>query len=163
MYGPKGVGALYVRRKNPRVQLSPLIDGGGQGRGMRSGTLNVPGIAGLGKACASCSEEMPQKSCRMAGLRNRLRDKIMSSLDEVYINGSIEHRLPNNLNISFAYVEGESLLMGINDVAGWGLFDGDTRSMEDGYSHSYIGEGLAESAPSLHVGLRRVRNAGEGG
>ncbi len=76
MYGPKGVGALYVRRKNPRVQLSPLIDGGGHERGMRSGTLNVPGIAGLGKACAICYEEMPQESCRMAGLRNRLRDKM---------------------------------------------------------------------------------------
>src|SRR5713226_284675 len=88
MYGPKGVGALYVRRKNPRVQISPIIDGGGHERGMRSGTLNVPGIAGLGKACAICYEELLQESCRMAGLRNRLRDKIMSRLDEVYINGS---------------------------------------------------------------------------
>ncbi len=94
MYGPKGVGALYVRRKSPRVQISPIIDGGGHERGMRSGTLNVPGIAGLGKAAAICYEEMPQESCRMAGLRNRLRDKIMGSLDEVYINGSWEHRLP---------------------------------------------------------------------
>ena len=97
MYGPKGVGALYVRRKNPRVQLSALIDGGGHERGMRSGTLNVPGIVGLGKACAICYEEMPQESCRMAGLRNRLRDNIMSRLDEVYINGSMEHRLPANI------------------------------------------------------------------
>jgi cysteine desulfurase len=117
MYGPKGVGALYVRRKNPRVQISAIIDGGGHERGMRSGTLNVPGIVGLGKACALAQEEMPQESCRLAGLRNRLRDRIMSRLDEVYINGSMEHRLPGNLNISFAYVEGESLLMGINDVA----------------------------------------------
>src|SRR5256884_721085 len=117
MYGPKGVGALYVRRKNPRVQISPIIDGGGHERGMRSGTLNVPGIAGLGKACAICDEEMPQESLRLAGLRNQLRDKIMGRLDEVYINGSMEHRLPGNLNISFAYVEGESLLMGINDIA----------------------------------------------
>src|SRR5216117_1111955 len=86
MYGPKGVGALYVRRKSPRVQLSPLIDGGGHERGMRSGTLNVPGIAGLGKACAICHEEMPQESVRMSGMRDRLRDRIMSNLDEVYIN-----------------------------------------------------------------------------
>src|SRR6266699_1602009 len=103
MYGPKGVGALYVRRKSPRVQISPIIDGGGHERGMRSGTLNVPGIAGLGKACALCYEEMPQESVRMSGMRDRLRDRIMSNLDEVYINGSMEHRLPQNLNISFAY------------------------------------------------------------
>src|SRR6266404_7602354 len=114
MYGPKGVGALYVRRKSPRVQISPIIDGGGHERGMRSGTLNVPGITGLGKACAICHEEMPQESVRMSGLRDRLRNRIMSNLDEVYINGSMEHRLPQNLNISFAYVEGESLLLGIN-------------------------------------------------
>src|ERR1700739_4027714 len=117
LYGPKGAGALYVRRKNPRVQLVPIIDGGGHERGMRSGTLNVPGIVGLGKACALAQEEMPQESCKLAGLRNRLRDSIMSRLGAVYINGSAEHRLPGNLNISFAYVEGESLLMGINDIA----------------------------------------------
>src|SRR5256714_4723993 len=102
MYGPKGVGALYVRRKSPRVQLSPIIDGGGHERGMRSGTLNVPGIAGLGKACAICDEEMPQESRRLAGLRDSLRGKIMNGLDEVYINGTMEHRLPQNLHISFA-------------------------------------------------------------
>src|SRR5712671_3288160 len=117
MYGPKGVGALYVRRKNPRVQLSPSIDGGGHERGMRSGTLNVPSIVGLGKACAIALEDLPKESCRLAGLRNRLRDRIMGRLDEVYINGSMDSRLPGNLNISFAYVEGESLLMGINDIA----------------------------------------------
>ena len=117
IYGPKGVGALYVRRKNPRVQISPIMDGGGHERGMRSGTLNVPGIVGLGKACAIATEDMAQESCTLAGLRNRLKDKIMGRLDEVYVNGSMEHRLPGNLNISFAYVEGESLLMGINDIA----------------------------------------------
>src|SRR5437868_9954959 len=117
IYGPKGVGALYVRRKNPRVQISPIIDGGGHERGMRSGTLNVPGIIGLGKACEIATEGMPKEACHLAGLRNRLKDKIMGRLDEVYINGSMEHRLPGNLNISFAYVEGESLLMGINDIA----------------------------------------------
>jgi len=117
MYGPKGTGALYVRRKNPSVQISAIIDGGGHERGMRSGTLNVPGIVGLGKACAIATEEMPHESCRLAGLRNRLKDRIMNRLDGCYINGSMEHRLPGNLNVSFADVEGESLLMGINDVA----------------------------------------------
>jgi cysteine desulfurase len=99
------------------VKISAIIDGGGHERGMRSGTLNVPGIVGLGKACAIATEEMPHESCRLAGLRNRLKDRIMSRLDECYINGSMEHRLPGNLNVSFAHVEGESLLMGINDVA----------------------------------------------
>src|ERR1700675_4614068 len=97
LYGPKGVGALYVRRKNPRVQLVPLIDGGGHERGMRSGTLNVPGIVGLGKACQIAMEDMPQESVKISGLRDRLRDRIMSRLDETYINGSTEHRLPGNL------------------------------------------------------------------
>src|SRR5437764_1989805 len=118
IYGPQGVGALYVRRRNPRVQLSAIIDGGGHERGMRSGTLNVPGIVGLGKACAIALEEMPKESCHLAGLRNRLNDRIMGTLDEAYINGSMEHRLPGNLNISFANVEGESLLMGFNHIAG---------------------------------------------
>src|SRR5277367_2795002 len=114
IYGPKGVGALYVRRRNPRVQLAAQIDGGGHERGMRSGTLNVPGIVGLGKACELCGQEMAQESAKLFKLRERLRESIMSRLDETFINGSMEHRLPHNINISFAYVEGESLLMGIN-------------------------------------------------
>src|ERR1700720_3427312 len=113
LYGPKGVGALYVRRKNPRVQLSALLDGGGHERGMRSGTLNVPGIVGLGKACSIAQEEMLKESCPLAALRNR----IMSRLEEVNINGSMEHRLPGNLNLSFAHVDGESLMMALNDIA----------------------------------------------
>ncbi len=117
MYGPKGVGALYVRRKNPRVQLAAILDGGGHERGLRPGTLNVPGIVGLGKACALAGEEMPEESCKLAGLRNRLRDRIVSRLDETSVNGSMEQRLPGNLNLTFAHVEGESLLMGINDIA----------------------------------------------
>jgi cysteine desulfurase len=117
IYGPKGIGALYVRHKNPRVELTPMIDGGGHERGMRSGTLNVPGIVGLGKAAELCAEEMPEESKRMAALRDRLKDGILAQLDGVYVNGSLEHRLPNNLNLSFAYVEGETLLMGMNDVA----------------------------------------------
>jgi len=117
LYGPKGVGALYVRRKNPRVELAPLIDGGGHERGMRSGTLNVPGIVGLGKACEICREEMDAESVRLWMLRDRLKEKIFAGLDEVYVNGSMEQRLPGNLNLSFANVEAEPLLMGINDVA----------------------------------------------
>jgi cysteine desulfurase len=161
MYGPKGVGALYVRRKNPRVQLAPLIDGGGHERGMRSGTLNVPGIAGLGKAAAICYEEMPQESCRMAGLRNRLRDKIMSRLDEVYINGSWEHRLPGNLNISFAYVEGESLLMGINDIAVSSGSACTSATLEPSYVLKALGTGDDLAHSSIRFGLGRFNTEAE--
>jgi cysteine desulfurase len=117
LYGPKGTGALYVRRRNPRVQLAPQMDGGGHERGMRSGTLNVPGIAGLGAACEIARHEMPAEAKRLATLRNRLKDRLLAELDEVFVNGSTEHRLPNNLNMSFAYVDSESLLMGLHDVA----------------------------------------------
>ena len=117
MYGPKGVGALYVRRRNPRVLLAEQINGGGHERGMRSGTLNVPGIVGFGKAAAIAKAEMATESERLRGLRDKLNAALHANLDEIYINGSMEHRLPHSLNISFAYVEGESLLMGINDVA----------------------------------------------
>jgi cysteine desulfurase len=117
MNGPKGVGALYVRRKNPQVELAAMIDGGGHERGMRSGTLNVPGIVGLGQACAIAGAEMEQEARKFAVLRDRLRERILSRLDECYINGSMEHRLPGNLNLSFAGVDGESLLLGINDIA----------------------------------------------
>jgi cysteine desulfurase len=113
-YGPKGVGALYVRQG---IQILPTIDGGGHEHGMRSGTLNVPGIVGLGKACEISQEKMPHESCSIAGLRNRLHDQIKSSLDEVYVNGSTEHRLPGNLNVSFAGVDGEDLMTAIDDVA----------------------------------------------
>jgi cysteine desulfurase len=117
MYGPKGIGALYVRRKDPRVQLAAQMDGGGHERGMRSGTLNVPGIVGFAEACAISRREMPEESARLSRLRDRLRARLEAELDEVYVNGCWEHRLPHNLNMSFAYVEGESLLMGLNDVA----------------------------------------------
>ena len=117
IYGPKGVGALYVRRKNPRVDLHAIIDGGGHERGMRSGTLNVPGIVALGKACELCQKEMVEESERLQRLRDRLKDAIAGALDGTSINGSMDHRLPNNLNVSFAGVEGDALLMGINDVA----------------------------------------------
>jgi len=161
MYGPKGVGALYVRRKSPRVQISPIIDGGGHERGMRSGTLNVPGIAGLGKACALCYEEMPQESVRMSGMRDRLRDRIMSNLDEVYINGSMEHRLPQNLNISFAYVEGESLLMGINDVAVSSGSACTSATLEPSYVLKALGTGDDLAHSSIRFGLGRFNTEAE--
>ena len=116
MYGPKGVGALYVRRK-PRVRIAPIIDGGGQERGMRSGTLNVSSIVGFGAAAQIAREELAEESARIFRLREKLRTGIMSQLDMLTINGSMEHRLPGNLNISFAYVEGEALMMSIKDVA----------------------------------------------
>jgi cysteine desulfurase len=161
IYGPKGVGALYVRRKNPRVQVSPIIDGGGHERGMRSGTLNVPGIAGLGKACAIATEEMATESCKMAGLRNRLRDKIMGRLDEVFINGSMEHRLPGNLNISFAYVEGESLLMGINDVAVSSGSACTSATLEPSYVLKALGTGDDLAHSSIRFGIGRFNTEAE--
>ena len=116
LYGPKGCGALYVRQ-GTAAQLVPLIDGGGHENGLRSGTLNVPGIVGFGRTCEIAQQELPEESCRMAGLRNRLRDALTSALDQVTINGSMQHRLPGNLNMSFLEVDGETLLTGLNDVA----------------------------------------------
>ncbi len=117
IYGPKGIGALYVRSKGPRVRLSPQMDGGGHERGMRSGTLNVPGIVGLGAACEIAGKEMPDEAQRLIQLRSQLQAGLFERLDEIYVNGHPTERLPGNLNVSFAYVEGESLLMGINDIA----------------------------------------------
>src|SRR5215471_20430707 len=114
IYGPKGVGALYVRRKGPRVRIAPQIDGGGHERGMRSGTLPVPLIVGFGRAAEICGEVMPEESARLRRLRDKLQDRILSNVEEAYLNGDPERRLPHNLNISFAYVEGESVLMGVN-------------------------------------------------
>jgi cysteine desulfurase len=116
LYGPKGCGALYVRN-DAAVRLVPMIDGGGHENGLRSGTLNVPGIVGFGKACEIAQQDMPEESCRLAGLRDRLRDRLLAELDQVPINGCMEHRLPGNLNMSFLHVEGETLLTGLNDVA----------------------------------------------
>jgi cysteine desulfurase len=117
LYGPKGIGALYVRGARPRVKLRPLIDGGGHERGMRSGTLNVPGIVGLGKACEIAEKEMATEREKLISLRERLKSKILEQLDEVYINGHSTQRLAGNMNMSFAYVEGESLLMGLKEIA----------------------------------------------
>ena len=117
MYGPKGIGALYVRRRNPAVALEEQIHGGGHERGLRSGTLNVPGIVGFGKAAALCQAEMRAEAARTRDLRDRLLESLRANLDGVSVNGSLEHRLPNNLNVSFAGLEGEALLMAIDDIA----------------------------------------------
>jgi cysteine desulfurase len=155
LYGPKGVGALYVRRRNPRVQLSAIIDGGGHERGMRSGTLNVPGIVGLGKACELCQQEMATESERLRGLRDRLKAGLEAKLDEVFVNGSLEHRLPNNLNMSFAYVEGESLLMGINDVAVSSGSACTSATLEPSYVLKALGVGEDLAHTSIRFGLGR--------
>src|SRR3974390_1439614 len=161
IYGPKGVGALYVRRKNPRVQLVAQIDGGGHERGMRSGTLNVPGIVGLGKACDIAINEMPEEAKKLAALRDRLKDAIMGQLDEVYINGSIEHRLPGNLNISFAYVEGESLLMGINDIAVSSGSACTSATLEPSYVLKALGAGDDLAHSSIRFGIGRFNTEAE--
>jgi cysteine desulfurase len=161
IYGPKGVGALYVRRKNPRVQLAAIIDGGGHERGMRSGTLNVPGIVGLGAACEIAMKDMPEETKKLQGLRDRLRDKIMNNLDEVYINGSWEHRLPHNLNISFAYVEGESLLMGINDIAVSSGSACTSATLEPSYVLKALGTGDDLAHSSIRFGIGRFNTEAE--
>jgi cysteine desulfurase len=161
IYGPKGVGALYVRRKNPRVQLSAIIDGGGHERGMRSGTLNVPGIVGLGKACEICQNEMAEESVKLRRLREKLTHSIMSRLDETYINGSLEHRLPHNINISFAYVEGESLLMGINDVAVSSGSACTSATLEPSYVLKALGVGEDLAHTSIRFGIGRFNTEEE--
>ena len=160
-YGPKGVGALYVRRKNPRVQLVAQIDGGGHERGMRSGTLNVPGIVGLGKACEIAGAEMADEATKLAALRDRLKIAIMGQLDEVYINGSLEHRLPGNLNLSFAYVEGESLLMGINDVAVSSGSACTSATLEPSYVLKALGAGDDLAHSSIRFGIGRFNTEAE--
>src|SRR5687768_15182558 len=155
MYGPKGVGALYVRRRNPRVLLAEQISGGGHERGMRSGTLNVTGIVGFGKAAAIAKAEMSTESERLRGLRDKLSDRLHQGLDEIFINGSIEHRLPHSLNISFAYVEGESLLMGINDVAVSSGSACTSASLEPSYVLKALGAGDDLAHSSIRFGLGR--------
>lgn len=161
MYGPKGVGALYVRRKNPRVMLSPIIDGGGHERGMRSGTLNVPGIVGLGKAAELAYLEMPEEMERVAALRDKLQESIFKQIPEVYINGHPTKRLPGNLNISFAYVEGESLLMGLSDVAVSSGSACTSASLEPSYVLKALGVGEELAHSSLRFGLGRFNTEEE--
>ena len=155
MYGPKGVGAIYVRRRNPRVLLSPIMDGGGHERGMRSGTLNVPGIVGFGKAAELAMNELEEESARLFRLRERLRTGLEANLDELYINGDMEHRVPGNLNISFAYVEGESLLMGIDDIAVSSGSACTSASLEPSYVLKALGVGEDLAHTSIRFGLGR--------
>ncbi|WP_420238453.1 IscS subfamily cysteine desulfurase [Telmatobacter bradus] len=161
IYGPKGVGALYVRRRNPRVQISAQIDGGGHERGMRSGTLNVPGIVGLGKACEIAKDEMAEEAVKLQGLRDRLRAKLEAELDYVVVNGSWEHRLPGNLNMSFVHVEGESLLMGINDVAVSSGSACTSATLEPSYVLKALGLGDDVAHSSIRFGLGRFNTQAE--
>jgi cysteine desulfurase len=161
IYGPKGVGALYVRRRNPRVQISEQINGGGHERGMRSGTLNVPGIVGLGEACEIAGQEMAAEGERLSRLRDKLKAKLEGSLDYIHVNGSMEHRLPNNLNISFVYVEGESLLMGINDVAVSSGSACTSATLEPSYVLKALGLGDDVAHSSIRFGLGRFNTEAE--
>jgi cysteine desulfurase len=161
IYGPKGVGAHYVRRRNPRVQIAAQIDGGGHERGMRSGTLNVPGIVGLGKACEIAQQEMAEEAVRLSALRDRLKMKLESELDYVHVNGSMEHRLPGNLNMSFVYVEGESLLMGINDVAVSSGSACTSATLEPSYVLKALGLGDDVAHSSIRFGLGRFNTEAE--
>ncbi len=161
IYGPKGVGALYVRRKGPRVQLTAQMDGGGHERGMRSGTLNVPGIVGLGEACAICQKEMTAESARHRQMRDWLKNKLEAELDETFINGSMEHRLPHNLNMSFAYVEGESLLMGINDIAVSSGSACTSATLEPSYVLKALGVGDDLAHTSIRFGIGRFNTQEE--
>jgi cysteine desulfurase len=161
IYGPKGVGALYVRRRNPRVQIVAEIDGGGHERGMRSGTLNVPGIVGLGKACELAQQELAQEGLRLKGMRDRLMAKLEAELDYVHVNGSMEHRIPGNLNMSFVYVEGESLLMGINDVAVSSGSACTSATLEPSYVLKALGLGDDVAHSSIRFGLGRFNTEAE--
>jgi cysteine desulfurase len=155
IYGPKGVGALYVRRANPRVRLGAVIHGGGHERGLRSGTLNVPGIVGLGKACEIARETMQAESDRLRKLRDRLQKGLTQSLDEVYLNGHPTERLPNNLNISFAYVEGEALMMATKEIAVSSGSACTSASLEPSYVLKAMGVGEELAHSSLRFGLGR--------
>ena len=161
IYGPKGVGALYVRRRNPRVQITEQINGGGHERGMRSGTLNVPGIVGLGKACEICGEEMESESKRLTELRDYLKAKLEAALDYVQVNGNMEHHLPGNLNMSFVYVEGESLLMGINDIAVSSGSACTSATLEPSYVLKALGLGDEVAHSSIRFGLGRFNTKAE--
>jgi cysteine desulfurase len=161
IYGPKGIGALYVRRKAPRVRIEPMIHGGGHERGMRSGTLPVPLIVGFGKAVELCEQEMATESIRIAKLRDRLQEGIMGAMEEVYLNGHPTERLPGNLNISFAYVEGEALLMGVKEIA---LSSGSactSATLEPSYVLRALGVGSDLAHSSIRFGLGRFTTAEE--
>jgi cysteine desulfurase len=160
LYGPKGIGALWVRRK-PRVRIDPIIDGGGHERGMRSGTLPVPLIVGFGKAAELAQEEMGEEARRLAALRDRLYRGLTSRLSEIYVNGSLEHRLPGNLNISFAFVEGESLLMALKDVAVSSGSACTSASLEPSYVLRALGVGDELAHTSIRFGIGRFNTEAE--
>jgi len=161
IYGPKGCGALYVRSKGPRVRLTPQIDGGGHERGMRSGTLNVPGIVGFGKACELCGLEMETEAARLLRMRERLRAGLFEQLDEVYLNGHPTERLPGNLNVSFAFVEGESLLMGLKDIAVSSGSACTSATLEPSYVLKALGVGEDLAHTSIRFGLGRFNTPEE--
>jgi cysteine desulfurase len=161
IYGPKGVGALYVRRRNPRVQLAEQINGGGHERGMRSGTLNVPGIVGLGAACEICMNEMTAEAARELELREYLKAKLEAALDYTQVNGNMDHHLPGNLNMSFVYVEGESLLMGINDIAVSSGSACTSATLEPSYVLKALGLGDDVAHSSIRFGLGRFNTKAE--
>ncbi len=161
IYGPKGVGALYVRRRNPRVQISEQQNGGGHERGMRSGTLNVPGIVGLGAACEIAMNEMDAEAVRERELRDYLRHKLESALDYTQVNGNMDHHLPGNLNMSFVYVEGESLLMGINDIAVSSGSACTSATLEPSYVLKSLGLGDDVAHSSIRFGLGRFNTKAE--
>ena len=160
MYGPKGVGALYVRRK-PRVRITPIIDGGGHERGMRSGTLNVPGIVGFGKAAEISAAEMPEESKRLLALRERLRLGIEARVPNTVLNGSLEYRLPGSLNMSFAYVEGEALMMALKDVAVSSGSACTSASLEPSYVLRAMGVPVEMAHTSIRFGLGRFNTEEE--
>src|SRR6185295_6698401 len=160
MYGPKGVGALYVRRK-PRVRITAIIDGGGHERGMRSGTLNVPGIVGFGAAAELCRLEMKNEAARLFALRERLRNGLQTQVSDTFINGSLEHRLPGSLNISFAYIEGEAMLMGLKDVAVSSGSACTSASLEPSYVLRALGVDEELAHTSIRFGLGRFNTEEE--
>jgi cysteine desulfurase len=162
MYGPKGVGALYVRRK-PRVRLIAEIDGGGHERGHRSGTLNVPGIVGLGAACRLASAELAEEGARVLALRERLRRGLEARVEHLTVNGSLEHRLPGNLNVSFAYVEGEALMMAVKDVAVSSGSACTSASLEPSYVLRAMGVSDELAHSSIRFGLGRFTTEEEVG
>ena len=155
MYGPKGVGALYIRRSRPRVRLVAQMDGGGHERGMRSGTLNVPGIVGFGKAADIMLKDGPAENVRILAQREHMRKRLMSSLEEVQLNGSLEHRLPGNLNLSFAFVEGEGMMMAIKDVAVSSGSACTSASLEPSYVLRAMGVGEELAHSSIRFGIGR--------
>jgi cysteine desulfurase len=161
MYGPKGAGALYVRRRSPTVRLEPMLDGGGHERGLRSGTLNVPGIVGLGQACVLCQEEMSAEAFRLTGLRERLRCGIMEQLDGVTLNGDLTERLPGNLNLSFDLIRGEALLMGMRGVAVSSGSACTSANPEPSYVLRALGVEDDRAHASLRFGLGRFNNEEE--